>query len=633
MAISTTTNRVSYQGDGTSAVFAFQYEFHAQADLNVYIWNSARLVATSTKVLNTDYTISGTQDAQNRYRSGANVIFNSTPAATDYIVIVRDTAPSQPFNLLYNQTIPSAELVKSIDRIALLEQRLKDLIGRTPHLSDSYPLTFSSGQIDDRLQANAPLIVNSSAQGFGLGVVAFNGSTAASYFGILPVPNGGTGVDFSALQGLIYSPGSNTTFQALNNGTTGQLLTSNGSSAPTFQSFSAAGINSGIFSVSIGGTGTGTGYVQYALIYASSATQMASTGVGGVDQPLIGNAGAAPSFQRLNLASGSSVKNILAQVNGGTGTASSFPQYGVIYQQDTNVYGFVPSAADGRVLTAHGSSAPSFDVSVPSPVAATTLSSTTILTTANKFVLLNSSGYNVYLYNATGQDGREIEFIKNTAVPVTAPIVINGTSAQLFSANSSSSFPLYTSLEYVKMRAEGGQWFVVARKTRLGPVPFQSVATGTWIKGLTADPAYGTQVQNYGNWWRSETDGRFIEYEWFYRSTTAGSSGTGLYVLDVKAMNPNFIIDPVLHPYNSSGVIANFADSIVGQYNNMWPLNVGGGFVSAYGSTYLKVFFAQWVSANVSSIGAWGSTFEDFATSPTMHQYIKGRFAVTGWPQ
>lgn len=520
MPISSTTNRVTYNGDGSSASFSFQYEFHAQSDLDVYIWNSSRLAATVNQVLNTNYTIAGTKDAQNRYTNGGTIVFNSTPATGDIISIVRDPDPTNPFSLLFNQQIPTAELTKALDRQAIVEQRLKDYATRSVHLADSFPLTFDP-TLPDRLPAGAALIVGSNGTSIQVGVVTVAGTTAATFFGILPVPNGGTGLDFSLLKGIIYSPGNNTTFSTVVDTAAGNVLIANASSAPTFQALAATIVSSGVLAAQYGGTGTGQNFNQYqimvassttqmsqipsagantvlmanassaptfqvlsvaiinsgvlavsqggtgnpgpltpfGLVTASSATQVSQLTLGGTDQPLIGVTGAQPSFAPLNIASNSSVTGIMAQSHGGTGSASSWPLSGIIYQQSASALGFVPSAASGLFLQSNGSSAPAFAAVTVTPVAATAVSAAYQALNTDTVIKANSSNYTITLFDANANVGRVLEVIRQTDF-----IGVSGSSVYPITIiGSSFSTTVDTAMEALKLQAKAGGWDVLRR--------------------------------------------------------------------------------------------------------------------------------------------------------------------------
>ena len=130
MAISSTTNRVNYTGNGVTTAFSFPYAFQAQADLVVIETVIATGVQT-TKALTTDYTISGTTDGQGFYPSGGTVTMLTAPASTIRLTIYRDPAATQTVDLVENDPLPAEVLESAYDKAVMLIQRLKDVVGRS----------------------------------------------------------------------------------------------------------------------------------------------------------------------------------------------------------------------------------------------------------------------------------------------------------------------------------------------------------------------------------------------------------------------------------------------------------------------------------------------------------------------
>lgn len=572
MGISTTTNRASYNGDGTSAVFAFGYEFHAQADLKVYVWNSSRTVASASKTLNVDYTIAGTADAQNRYTAGGNVVFNSTPAATDYIIIYRDAQATNPFSLMFGQVIPSAELVKELDRITIVEQRLNDLTSRSVRLHDAFPLTFSP-TMPDRLVAGGALIVGSSGQTIEMGVVAVAGSTAATYFGILPTNNGGTGLDFSLLTGVVYSPGNNTTFQQIANGAAGQLLTSNGAGvAPSMQSLATTLIGSGIIKVDFGGTGTGTSYILNGVVFASSATQMANTAAGGTDQPLMGNTGAAPSFKPLNVASNSSVTGIMAQATGGTGSASSFAVGAVVYQSGAGSLGAVAPGVSGTVLASQGAGNPPAYVSASGVKVNTFISdlSAETLTNLTDAAYLSGPSGTLELYTTAGANqGKEVTVVHQGSNFV--QYTVQAATSQWFVLADGSfnrNFPMFTYSEMVRFSMAGSSLLITGRNAS-GQGSFIPAVEGVTV---STEPAKVSGVWTRRNNW--------MKFDWALTGSTAAA------VIMSIMMPGTSSIDSAILSLGSSQTNHHF----IGHY--AWAGNGNNGFMTAVtNSSLLRVYF------------------------------------------
>ncbi len=161
--------------------------------------------------------------------------------------------------------------------------------------------TLSSGSVTS-VGASAPL--------------ASSGGTTPtiSLTGTIPVANGGTGTTSLTSNGILLGGGTGS-ITATATGTSGQVLTSNGTSAPTFQalpsSVSSVGASAplassggttptisltGTIPVANGGTGSGTALTPGGVLYGSSATASGTTSAGTSGNVLISNGTSAPSW-------------------------------------------------------------------------------------------------------------------------------------------------------------------------------------------------------------------------------------------------------------------------------------------------------------------------------------------------
>lgn len=570
MAISSVTNRVAYQANGSSAVFNFPYQFDASVELSVFLYNSSASAPALIipQVLNTHYVISSTaQQTSGIYKFGADVVFNSSPGIEPVVVMFRSSVITNTFSIPQNGPVPSSGLNNALDHMTLIMQRLQDQTTRSVRLPDGMFTNFdptlpanlrqsvgrrlvvgSTGWTFDELAVgnyipNTVIVALTNSNVVSLGGAAAglyltsNGSSAptwgplvlgsgavpvSSISGILPVDNGGTGTGTSyirygvafassatqmantaaggadvpllgnglaapSFRALTLSSGSSvagtlpvgnggtgqaaftatallfassaTQIASISSAADGRLLTSHGSSAPSFDAPAITSFNSGVLAVSFGGTGTGTAYIQYGVFFGSSATQMANTSAGGKDQPLVGNSGAAPSYQPINMASGSSVTGGLGVSNGGTGVTALAPQFGVVYMSSTTQMAVVPSAASGQFLQANGSSAPSFASVTVSPIATAVKTAAYNATAADDVLLVSSSNFTVNLYGATGNSGRKLTILK-TDTNLAFGITVAGSNATI---NQSLSTTLNTQGESLDLVCDGTNW--VAKRT------------------------------------------------------------------------------------------------------------------------------------------------------------------------
>ena len=129
MTISTTTNRVTYTGNGATVAFSFPYAFFAKADLVVIETIIATGVQT-TKTLTTHYTISGSVDALGHYSSGGTVTAVTAPASTVTWTIYRDPTATQTTDLVENDPMPAESIEAALDYQTMLNQRTRDIATR-----------------------------------------------------------------------------------------------------------------------------------------------------------------------------------------------------------------------------------------------------------------------------------------------------------------------------------------------------------------------------------------------------------------------------------------------------------------------------------------------------------------------
>ena len=130
MTISTTTNRVSFAGNGTTTAFATDYKFFADGDLTVILVVDSTGVET-TKALTTHYTVAGEGGA-----TGGTVTMVTAPASGETLVIVRAQALTQGLDLVENDPFPSNSVEDQLDKIVIMAQQNNDKVSRSFKLSD-----------------------------------------------------------------------------------------------------------------------------------------------------------------------------------------------------------------------------------------------------------------------------------------------------------------------------------------------------------------------------------------------------------------------------------------------------------------------------------------------------------------
>ena len=151
MTISTTTNKISYTGNNSTTVFAYNFKILADADLQIY---NAGVLQTIT----THYTISGAGDS-----GGGNVTFETAPIADASVVIMRNMAQTQQVDYVANDPFPAETHEGALDRLTLIAQDVsKDVEGAfrfADTVTDAGTITVDKNAAD---RANKLLAFDSS---------------------------------------------------------------------------------------------------------------------------------------------------------------------------------------------------------------------------------------------------------------------------------------------------------------------------------------------------------------------------------------------------------------------------------------------------------------------------------------
>lgn len=128
MTISTTTTRVTYNGDGSTVAFAVPFIFFDQDELEVIEKVTATRVETS-KTLTTHYTVSGGNGA-----AGTVIAVVAPPASVTW-TIRRDTHRTQLTDYTPNDPFPAETHERALDRLQAQMQEIGDDVNRAVKLS------------------------------------------------------------------------------------------------------------------------------------------------------------------------------------------------------------------------------------------------------------------------------------------------------------------------------------------------------------------------------------------------------------------------------------------------------------------------------------------------------------------
>lgn len=147
MTVSSSTNRVSYSGNGTLTVFAYTFKVFDQDDLTVILRASDGTETVQT--ISTHYSVSGVGDA-----GGGNVTFVTAPASGVTVVILREQPLTQGLDLVANDPFPAASLEEALDKLVFMSHKHEEELGRTIKASKTNTLAGSEFTISASDRAN-----------------------------------------------------------------------------------------------------------------------------------------------------------------------------------------------------------------------------------------------------------------------------------------------------------------------------------------------------------------------------------------------------------------------------------------------------------------------------------------------
>ena len=174
MTVSSSTNRASYSGNGSTTVFAYGFKIFDQDDLTVIL--RAADGTETTQTITTHYTVSGVGSV-----SGGNVTFGTAPASGVTVVILREQPLTQGLDLVANDPFPSASFEDQLDKLTFMVQQHDEELGRTIKASKTNTITGSEFTISAADRANKIFAFDSSGDvNITQEIGTFKGSWAAS---------------------------------------------------------------------------------------------------------------------------------------------------------------------------------------------------------------------------------------------------------------------------------------------------------------------------------------------------------------------------------------------------------------------------------------------------------------------
>lgn len=124
MTVSSSTNKVSFNGDGSTTVFAYSFKTFDEGDLTVILRSSDGLETTQT--ISTDYSVSGVGNA-----GGGNVTMVTAPATGQTLTILREQPLTQGLDLVPNDPFPANSIEDTLDKLTFMMQQQQEELDRS----------------------------------------------------------------------------------------------------------------------------------------------------------------------------------------------------------------------------------------------------------------------------------------------------------------------------------------------------------------------------------------------------------------------------------------------------------------------------------------------------------------------
>lgn len=171
MAVNTSTNKISYTGDGTTTVFAYNFKVLDGSHLNVYLDGVAQTGGYSVTGVGAD--------------TGGGVVFDTAPGSGVVIFLQRIVPLTQPVSTVDNATILSSVLDTALDRVTMqVQQNSAAIAGAVaapatdPTLDMTLPVQAARANKYFYFDANGePTVISSQIVGYYYGSLAADPST------------------------------------------------------------------------------------------------------------------------------------------------------------------------------------------------------------------------------------------------------------------------------------------------------------------------------------------------------------------------------------------------------------------------------------------------------------------------
>ncbi len=157
MTVSSTTVKKSYNGNGSTAGFTYDFLINSTAELKVIIRSSA---GTETiKSLSSHYNISDSAGSGTVTFTAGNI-----PANGETVILIRDTNLTQGTDYVENDPFPSASHESALDKLTLQVQEVQEELNRAIKLSRTNTMTSTEFTVGSSDRASKILAFDSSGE-------------------------------------------------------------------------------------------------------------------------------------------------------------------------------------------------------------------------------------------------------------------------------------------------------------------------------------------------------------------------------------------------------------------------------------------------------------------------------------
>ena len=161
MTVSTTIIKSFGTGDGSTAVFAYQFKIIQDSDLQVFIRTNATGAESAAKVLGTDYSMTGAGVA-----TGGAVTFLSgkIPTSGQTVVLRRNVPKTQVIDYIANDPFPAETHEEGLDRGIMVAQQNFEEVERSIKLSKTNTMSSTEFTVGATERANKVLSFDSTGE-------------------------------------------------------------------------------------------------------------------------------------------------------------------------------------------------------------------------------------------------------------------------------------------------------------------------------------------------------------------------------------------------------------------------------------------------------------------------------------